>query len=104
PDQKQIALGRYDGALVLLDPETGKVQSEPLPVKAKPPQVAKLTPTSGQRGQKLRLTLEGKYLETTTEITASVPGVTVAILPNGIQPARIEADVTFAATTPAGVY
>jgi hypothetical protein len=36
-DGKQVALGRYDGAVVLLDEATGKVQSEPLPVKPKPP-------------------------------------------------------------------
>src|SRR5262249_57665048 len=35
----QIALGRYDGALVLLDEQTGKVQSQPLPLKPKPPQL-----------------------------------------------------------------
>src|SRR5262245_42490879 len=38
----QIALGRYDGALVLLDEKTGKVQSKPLPVKPKPPQITKM--------------------------------------------------------------
>jgi WD40 repeat protein len=104
PDQKQIALGRFDGALVLLEEGTGKVQLEPLPFKAKPPQVTKLTPSSGQRGQKIRVTFEGKYLETVVEITASLPGVTIAVLPNGIQPSRFEADVTFPTTTPAGVY
>jgi hypothetical protein len=36
-DGKQIALGRYDGALVLLDEATGKVAAEPLPVKPKAP-------------------------------------------------------------------
>src|SRR5262249_26323144 len=34
-DQKQLALGRYDGALVLLDAATGKVQGQPLPAKPK---------------------------------------------------------------------
>jgi WD40 repeat protein len=34
---KQIALGRYDGALVLLDEATGKVQAQPLPARAKQP-------------------------------------------------------------------
>jgi WD40 repeat protein len=36
-DGKQLAVGRWDGTLVLLDEATGKVQSEPLPVKQKPP-------------------------------------------------------------------
>jgi dipeptidyl aminopeptidase/acylaminoacyl peptidase len=37
PDHKQIALGRFDGALVLLDEATGKVQAQPLPATAKLP-------------------------------------------------------------------
>jgi WD40 repeat protein len=37
PDHKQIAVGRYDGALVLLDEATGKVQAQPLPAKPKQP-------------------------------------------------------------------
>jgi len=37
PDGKQLALGRYDGVLVLLDTATGKPQAEPLPIKPKPP-------------------------------------------------------------------
>jgi WD40 repeat protein len=36
PDHKQLALGRYDGVLSLLDEATGKVQSEPLPRKPSP--------------------------------------------------------------------
>lgn len=36
PDHKQLALGRYDGALVLLDEATGKPQAQPLPAKPKP--------------------------------------------------------------------
>lgn len=36
-DHKQIALGRYDGALLLLDEATGKVQAQPLPAKPKEP-------------------------------------------------------------------
>jgi hypothetical protein len=39
PDGKQLALGRYDGALVLLDAE-GKVTAQPLPLKQKPPGTA----------------------------------------------------------------
>jgi WD40 repeat protein len=36
PDHKQLAVGRYDGVLALLDEATGKVQSEPLPRKPSP--------------------------------------------------------------------
>ena len=37
PDHKQFALGRYDGALVLVDEATGKPQAQPLPEKARQP-------------------------------------------------------------------
>jgi DNA-binding beta-propeller fold protein YncE len=33
PDGKQLAVGRYDGVLQLLDPGTGKVQAQPLPLR-----------------------------------------------------------------------
>src|SRR5205823_1623501 len=33
PDGKQLALGRYDGVVQLLDAATGKVQAEPLPLR-----------------------------------------------------------------------
>jgi WD40 repeat protein len=33
PDGQQLALGRYDGVVQLLDPATGKVQAEPLPLR-----------------------------------------------------------------------
>ena len=36
-DGKQLAIGRYDGAVLLLDEATGKVESEPLPMKPKAP-------------------------------------------------------------------
>ena len=35
PDQKQIAVGRFDGGLVLLNAEDGKSIAQPLPVKPK---------------------------------------------------------------------
>jgi hypothetical protein len=104
PDHRQLAVGRYDGTLALLDEATGKVQSEPLPVKPKPPVLTKLSPSSGQRGQSVLLTLEGKYLETATELTASHPGVVAQLLPGSRTPTRVQAQVTFPDDTPADVY
>ncbi|MBL8799110.1 MAG: hypothetical protein JNM56_34815, partial [Planctomycetia bacterium] len=37
PDHAQLAVGRYDGVLILLDEATGKVQGQPLPKMAKQP-------------------------------------------------------------------
>jgi WD40 repeat protein len=77
PDQKQIAVGRYDGKLVLLEESSGKVQSEPLPPKPKPPVLNKVTPDGGTRGQTVVLRLQGKNLDGATEVTTSIPGVKV---------------------------
>lgn len=104
PDHKQLALGRYDGVALLVDEATGKALREPLPVKPKPPQVAALMPNAGQRGHTVRVTFTGKNLDAATGITVNHPGVTANILPNGIQPASVQADVTFPSSTPSGVY
>ena len=103
PDHKQIALGRFDGAALLLDEATGKVQSEPLPVKPKPPQLNKVTPAAGRRGQTVRVTLEGAHLDSVTELRtdADVPAKLVA---EGRAPGRIQFDLSIPAGTPAGAY
>jgi hypothetical protein len=49
PDGKQLAVGRFDGVLVLLDEKTGKVQAQPLP-----PAVKK-TNHSPRTGEKVQL-------------------------------------------------
>src|SRR5207253_1313343 len=76
PDQKQIALGRYDGAVVILDEATGKTLSEPLPIKPKPPVLSKVSPGWGQRGKVLRLVFQGQHLDGVSELVATHPGVT----------------------------
>jgi WD40 repeat protein len=47
PDEKQLALARHDGSLVLLDPVNGKLQLQPLPVKP----VAKVAPKMAVKAQ-----------------------------------------------------
>jgi mono/diheme cytochrome c family protein len=55
PDGKQMALGRFDGALVLLDTATGKAQAEPLPIKPKPPVREQEPNDSPRTGQPVKL-------------------------------------------------
>ncbi len=55
PDGKQLALGRYDGVLTLLDASTGKLQTEPLPLKPKPPLPESEPNDSPRTGQKVKL-------------------------------------------------
>src|SRR5262249_19578290 len=101
---KQLALGRYDGAVVILDEASGKVQAEPLPVKPKPPQLLKLSPDSGPRGRVIRVRFEGKNLAGTTALTSTYLGVTANFLKEDRTQDSAAADVTFPANTPAGVY
>jgi hypothetical protein len=97
----QIALGRYDGALVLLDEQSGKVQSQPLPVKPKPPEVTKMSPAFGQRGKTIELTIEGKHLEG-AELVLTPPGATAKLTANSAT--SLKAEVQIPTTAPAGVY
>lgn len=64
PDAKQLGLGRYDGVLVLLDAETGKLQAEPLPLKPKPPINESEPNDSPRTGQRVKLpaTIHGGIL------------------------------------------
>lgn len=102
PDHKQFAVGRYDGATLLIDEGTGKVQTQPLPQQRKPPLPSKLTPNAGQRGKAIRVQFEGKNLDETSELIANHPGVIVRI--ENRTGTSLEGEVTFPATTPPGVY
>jgi WD40 repeat protein len=104
PDHKQLAVGRYDGALILVDEATGKVESQPLPAKPKPPQLGKLSPASAQRGQTVRVTFEGNNLDGATEVTSTAPGVSGKVVPGSGALHAVQADVTLHGTVPAGVY
>jgi WD40 repeat protein len=100
PDGKQLAIGRFDGVLQLIDTDTGKPTSEPLPEKPKPPTVGKVTPNFGKRFSKFQLTLEGQHLDGDLSIASSVPGVTVTTWgPSG--PTR-RAEISIAPDAPVG--
>src|SRR5207248_3261327 len=50
PDGKQLALARFDGAALLVDPATGQPTAQPLPAKPTPPKPTKLSPAGVVRG------------------------------------------------------
>jgi dipeptidyl aminopeptidase/acylaminoacyl peptidase len=103
-DGKQLAVGRFDGVLVLLDEKTGKVQAQPLPVKPKPPALKKLAPASGRRGKAIDLTCNVEGVGP-FQLIANHPGVLAQPLPVAAAAQGSSAfRVTFPATTPAGVY
>src|SRR5207248_5207018 len=101
-DHKQLAIGRYDGTMLVVEEATGKVQSEPLPIKPKPPQLTKVSPPAGQRGQSIRVTFEGKYLDTASEVLSNPPQVSAKLVAEGKSPSSIQADITLPADLPAG--
>jgi WD40 repeat protein len=104
PDHQELALGRYDGTVALLEEKTGQVRSEPLPVKPKPPVLSKLTPMAGPRGRKLHIQFEGKYLGDVREVVSSHPGFHGKLLADGKSSDQFQAEIEFPAQTPAGVY
>jgi mono/diheme cytochrome c family protein len=104
PDHKYLALGRYDGVAQILDETTGKVVAEPLPIKPKPPVLSRLTPSSGRVGVPVRLTFTGKHLDQALEVTATGTGVQAKLVTDSATPNSVQADVTFPADSPAGVY
>jgi WD40 repeat protein len=121
PDGKHIALGRYDGQILVLD-ESGKVQfqigdkKKPAPKpgpspsasevgkKSSPPQVNKVTPNAGQRGKPMRLVFQGKNLDEIQAITINHAGAKAAKLSAAKDGTELEAEVVFPVTTPAGAY
>ncbi len=104
PDHGQLAVGRYDGALVLLDEKTGQVQAQPLPVKPKPPALKKLSPASGQRGRAVPVLVELTGTQP-VQLVADRPGVRAEPLPaDRVPPGQAGFAVTFPADTPAGAY
>src|SRR5262245_36409254 len=104
PDQKQLALGRYDGVVVLLNAEAGRVEREigtpaaaqkkeqpdkqPAPRKEPAFSIKKLTPDAGPRGVPLQLTVEGDGLDRVTEATLPQLKLNVEIIekaPNNLK-------------------
>lgn len=83
PDGKQFALGRYDGACLLVDSSTGKPGPQPLPEKPKPPKVDGLKPNAGRLGQSVTLAVSGEHLAPATEVLVSPAGLEAKLLPGG---------------------
>ena len=102
PDQKQIAVGRFDGVLLLLNTEDGKTVSQPLPAKPKPPVLQKLTPNSGVRGETARIIFEGDNLDEASEIVAEA-GIMAKIIAVGRTSKQVYADVVLPAEASPGL-
>ena len=115
PDGKQIALGRYDGVVVLIDTETGKVQAEigggkepekkPAAQPEKKPalQVKSITPAAVPRGKTTRIRFQGTGLDQgEKDISVNIPGSTV--VRDKSQPDPFRLDLIVPPTTTPGSY
>ncbi len=75
PDGKELALGRYDGALIVLNSEEGKVISQPLPEKPKPPKISRISPDAAARGSSATVTFDGENLTDGLQLVSNPPGI-----------------------------
>lgn len=114
----EIAVGRYDGVTEILNAATGQVLRElggprknvaaglqqvraDIPVSPVP-EIKKMTPATGRRGQTLRLVFDGKNLDQVKELVITHEGATSKIV--SATTTTLEADVVFPTTTRGGAY
>jgi hypothetical protein len=100
PDGKQIAVGRYDGKLTLLDGAIGKEQFAPIPVVPQPPRIASISPSYLPRGKTTRVQLTGRGLNLATALVGA--GVTAKIVKDSASPTSLTVELTVAANVPLG--
>jgi WD40 repeat protein len=90
PDGKQLAVGRFDGKLELLDPHTGKVMLSPLPAKPKPAVLTAVTPNAVTRGQTAKVVLTGQRLDQVNAVAFDRDGFQTRVLTRS--PTRLEVE------------
>lgn len=100
PDGKQIAVGRYDGKLILLDGAKGKEQFAPIPVVPQPPRIASYSPSFLPRGKTTQVQITGRGLNLATALVGT--GVSANIIKQQSTPIKLLADVTVAKNAPLG--
>ena len=100
PDGAQIAIGRFDGTGLFLDPNDDRKILHFLPVKPKPPAMTRVAPDSVLRGKTTRLTIDGQRLDSSKSIIATATGVSFAIVSKLDN--KLEVDLTVPANAVAG--
>lgn len=101
PDDRQLAVGRFDGVLALLDTASGKTLRQPLPVQPAPPVLEQGTPDSLTRGRSARWQFRGRHLADARLVT-TVPGMKMTAVSAAAD--RLTLDVEAPANTPPGKY
>ena len=100
PDGKRVAVGRFDGKLDLLDLDTGKVLSTPLPPKPKPAVLAKVTPDFVQRGKTVRVVIDGQRLDQVNAVAFDRDPLAARVISK--TPTRLEVELTATPLHPVG--
>ena len=115
PDNRRLALGRYDGFLGLWDTKAGKlglVLREPtVPQPSEPAKLVRTAsldpprPRGSVRGSKVRVTLTGQGVGRATAIILPEPGLTATFIPNARpDDNRTELDLAIAAGARVGLH
>jgi WD40 repeat protein len=103
PDDQQVAVGRYDGVVVVFNAADGKEIGQPFPAKPKPPQLNKISPAFGPRGKTIRIRAEGQNLDDVAEATFSLAGGTAKVLPNTRSSTGVDLDLSIPASIAPGI-
>lgn len=114
PDGRQLALGRFDGVVLLIDLTTGKVMAELVPARAEvpapppappapppPPRPAPPEPDGIPSGTTTRVTIAGQGLDRVSGVSFEPAGISVSIVTR--QTDRLDLDVTVPAGAPVGI-
>lgn len=99
-DGQQIAIGRHDGLVSVIDAVTWKALPDITPGRAEPPAIARVEPDAVPRGRTVTLTLHGERLDKLTEVATTTPGVRLKLGDGSAAARAVEAILP--AETPAG--
>ncbi|OWK46905.1 WD40 repeat domain-containing protein [Fimbriiglobus ruber] len=125
PDGKQLALGGFDGSVVLFDtasgtakplsltkaanaprrrPNTAPPKQPESPPKPTRPEIKSLSPNSAPRGTTTRVTFTGTNFGASPKVRSEPAGLTVKPVPAGHAPTQFAADVTIPEQTQPGPF
>lgn len=100
PDGKQLAIGRFDGVGVFLDPASGANGKTFLPAIPKPPTITNVSPLSAVRGKSARLVIHGQHLDSVSSIP--IAGMSTKILQAA--PTKLEAELVIPMNLEPGLH
>lgn len=79
-DGLQLAIGRFDGRVQMLDTKTGKATATPFPVPPKPATVTTVSPDAVVKGHTTRVTLTGTHLQNAKAVHSAAAAIKFQIV------------------------